>query len=246
MSAPQDTPTPWESLVTTVVNDLIESLPDIIRDGYTGEGVAVPPFNDVTLPDIVGFDTGQKVKLCTSAREHATDKTRLSALDGRLTGLDTVASYAPLAFPVQDVQLSIPLVFNDIVVRGRWESHTPCALGTNPPVDTVHDGTFAVHFIAVQVTIAVTLDATASTVTAVTITLSDANAAWQHQPVFNADTDVTFDPSVTGGQISLIRTLLKTSQFLTTLRDPTKRFIEGPDLAHALKKVIEDVIANAV
>jgi hypothetical protein len=238
-------PTPWESLVTTVVNDLIESLPDIVRNGYTRDGISVPPYADVTLPDIQGFDSGQKPPLCPTLSK-AEDTTRLSALGVHLTGLDTVVPFSPLTFPVQDIELSIPLVFSDIAVRGRWESHTPCAKESEQPIDTVHDGTFVVHFTSVQITIDVKLDATASSVTAATIALTDANGAWPAQPVFDAETDITFDKTTTQGKIAVIRSMLQTSQFLTALRDPTRRLIEGPDLSHALRTVIEDVISSAL
>jgi hypothetical protein len=236
-------PTPWESLVTTVVGNLIDSLPGIIRDGYTGDDVRVPPYDDVPVPDVSGFDTGLKPPLCPILSK-AVATTRLSAFDVHLTGLDSVAAYASMTFPVQDVELSVPLIFDKIVAQGNWETHSSCAKGTDAPIDTVHNGTFVVRIVSMQVSVDVRLNPTASIATAVTVTLTDATKTWSSQPVFDPSSDVTFDPTTTGGEVKVLSDVLKAQAFWKTLRDSVKGIVEGPDLANVLRTVINDVLAN--
>lgn len=243
MSVAPRKPTPWESIVTTVIDSLVASLPDILRNGYTGDGIAIPAYDAVALPDIVGYDTGRKPPLCPLGTK-AADTTRLSLRGACLSGLDTVASYAPLTFPVPDIELSVPLVFSEIVVNGEWETHTPCKKGQAQPVDTVHTGTFTLRFTSVQVTVDVKLDATASAATAVTVTLTDATHTWSSQPAFDPCTDVTFDPTTSGGDVTVLRVALETIAFGTLLGDPARRALEGPGLAGDLRTVINDALAS--
>lgn len=237
-------PTPWESVMTIVIDSLIQSLPAIIRDGNHSTGITIAPYKNVPLPDLDNFDTKQQLALCPILSLPVAT-TRLSLRNNQLNGLDSVASYGPITFPVQDIELSIPLVFKTIQLNGDWETLTQCQKGDAAAIDTAQRGTYRASLIDVQVTVGVKLNQSASSVTGTTITLTDYNRKWMEQPTFNAETGVTFDDSVSLGQKTILTTMLNDDVLVRPqFRKLAKDVIESTKLAESLRQIINKILTD--
>lgn len=233
--------TPWESLLKTVVEALIENLPNIIRNGYSDGRASFPPYTNVQLPDMDRFDTGQQLPLCALLFKPVSNAL-LTVSGNRLNGLDSIDAYGEITFPQQDVRLSIPLLFGELSVSGIWKSESRCRRGSAEPVDTIHYGSYAVRYRDVQVTLDVTLDQFATSATEVTARLTDGNDRWKDQPEFDPETDVTFDSGTTTGQRTVLTALLKSSEVRAKFRDPVREAIESNRLAGEIRSVINAML----
>lgn len=235
--------TPWESLLKTVVEALIENLPNIIRNGYSAGGITVPAYTNVQLPDMIRFDTEQQLALCPFLSKPVAN-TLLTVRGNRLNGLDTIAASGEITFPEQDVQLSVPLLFGKISLTGEWQSQGECQRGNAPPTTAEHHGTYSVRYADVQVTLHITLDQRAEKATALTATLTDNNGRWQEQPDFDPAADVTFESTTTTGQRTVLTALLRSDQVRAKFRSPVKEVIESTQLAGEIKKVVNALLAQ--
>jgi hypothetical protein len=229
--------------MSTVVQSLIRSLPELIRTGIHSDELELPPYTHVPLPDIKNFDTKQNPPLCPFPYLPV-DTTRLDATHNQMNGLDTVQLYGPITFPVQDVQLCVPLVFSDISLSGDWHAYTNCRDSTGNGMEADHNGSFTFHFREVQLTLHVYLDESLSAATSVSIQLSDGNGAWAPQPGFDPKSEVTFGSATAPGQQIVILALLQSDLVKQQFRDPMKKGLEGNELADELCKVFNKLLSK--
>ena len=235
--------TPWESLLKTIAEALVGNLPGIIKDGYDDGGITIPPYTNISLPEMQRFDIGQKLALCPLLSKPV-ENTLLTMTENTLNGLDTITSFGEITFPVQDVKLSVPLVFEKIVLTGNWKADSVCQRGSKPPVAGEHNGTYRVSYSKVQVTLDILLNQVATAATDVTITLTDKNSMWAEQPEFNPDKDVTFGPGTTRGQRIVLTALLRSQEIRSKLRDPVKQVVESSRLSDELLKVVNMMLSQ--
>jgi hypothetical protein len=236
-------PTDWESLLSTVVQSLIRSLPELIRNGVHTDQLDLPPYTHVPLPDIKNFDTKQNPPLCPFPYLPV-DTTRVDATHNQMNGLDTIQLYGPITFPVQDVQMRVPLLFHDISLCGEWHSYTNCRDSAANGIEAEHNGSFTFHFREVQFTLSINLDEMWSEATSVSIQLSDGNLAWAAQPWFDPNSEVTFGSATAPGQQMVILALLQSELVKQQFRDPVKKGLEGHGLADELCKVFNQLLSK--
>ncbi len=235
--------TPWESLLKTIAEALIANLPSIIRDGFKDGGINIPPYTNISLPDMNRYDSGQKLALCPLMSQPV-ENTLLSVQENKLNGLDTIKAFGEITFPVQDVKLCIPLVFSEVRLAGTWKTDSVCQRGNKDPVPGEHTGTYRVCYTDVQVTLDILLNQAATTATNVAITLTDRNSKWQEQPQFDPNKDVTFSANTTRGQKIVLTALLSSNEVRSKLRDPVKDVIESTQLSGELLKVVNMMLAE--
>ncbi|MFD2610901.1 hypothetical protein [Paenibacillus gansuensis] len=232
--------TDWESLLKTVIQSLIRSFPDIIRNGVHSDGINVPPYTNKQVRDVSNFDTKQNPPLCPILYL-PTETTHVDAVHNRLNGLDTVSLYAPITFPVQDRQMSIPLLFQDVTLSGSWHSYTPCKNLKGTGITAEHYGTFLFHFQEVQLTLTVDLDTTLSEAVSVQVKLTDLNQKWSSQPALQ---NITFESSTTQAQQTVVLSLMQSDVVMQQFRDPAKQGLEGEELSKEILSVINQMLAK--
>ncbi|MDB5084184.1 MAG: hypothetical protein JWN30_1070 [Bacilli bacterium] len=235
--------TQWEQLLTTVINNVIGSLPKLIRNGFQSGSVDIPPYTNILLPDVVQYDTGQKSVLCPILY-HPVDSTRLSLSNSRLNGMDTISAYGPVSFPIQDVSLSVPLILEDVVLEGNWTTYSQCQKGSASPIETIHSGSFVLHFTDIQFTVNIDLDPNAMTATSVNLKLTDVNQLWSNQPVFDATKDLTYDSRTSEGQKTVLAAVLNSEPIRKKYRESARKGIENNTLSDEMIKIINTLLAQ--
>lgn len=234
--------TPWEVVLKTVVEALLRNLPKIIREGYRQGGTTVPPYNNIELPELRNFDTGQQLSLCDFMCDEV--GTSLMSFSGvRLNGLDTIGASGEITFPVQDVKLSVPMIVKEIVVAGKWQSSSRCMCDEETST-TLHNGGFRIRFADVQIRLDVLLNQAATEVSAADITLTDSNNTWKDQPLFAPSEDLTFESDVPPGGKVVLRSLMTTEMFKSKLRNPVKDLIESDVLSGQIRSIANSMLSQ--
>ncbi len=236
----------WESICKNVGYKLIDALPGMIRRDHS----------QVSLPPLDNYDSGEQVEgFCNNFLDYDVGNVVLNLSDSKLSGLDTISLYPPngrsgqITFTKKNTKMKIPLLFADITMAGKWEMRHKCQ--TDDPKEVGEKdarwenltGGFTLHLQQVQVTMIITLDDDEGQATKVVLKLTDKTKTWSQQPVFDPDTDVTYDANVKSSQRMGIKFVLKAANVAEQLRAPAKEFIEGDQLAGEIKKMINQQLA---
>jgi hypothetical protein len=106
-------------------------LPDIIQNGYTGDGLDIPPMDSTAVPDWSVPDLQTPVPDSCSAGQSSGDA-NFKATGQTLSGFHTVAQNGPLAFANNDQSLVINLTVQTLVLSGSFESDQLCTTSGAP------------------------------------------------------------------------------------------------------------------
>ena len=240
--------TTWfEAIMTLIYNQMFTSvskiyLPSIIQNGYTGDGLNIPPMDSTGVPNWTIADLQVPVP-DSCAQGKSNGNANFKATQQTLSGFHTVAQNGPLSFANNDESLVINLTVQSLVLSGVFESDQNCT-SKQDAGDWVepYNGTFSCTITSTSLTVNVSISVGSQLQISIdSISTSPLTAG-----------DLQWNATCTGCKISqqlFFQNLLTTveifdTQLLQTLATALNNFLNGDSVKNSIASLVNAQLAK--